>query len=264
MSYQDQFLRIDTPENVAFGYEVAGIGSRFLAALIDIIVITLLLLVVNFVALSVIDLIGGDGASEGQPRAWALAIAGILSFLTIWGYYIFFEMTTNGQSPGKRKFNLRVVRRDGTPITVTESIIRNLVRIVDFLPLFYGLGVVVMFIDTQSRRLGDLAGGTLVVYTQDAITLDSLDTRSALPRADENAPEQANALPVERLTSQDIHMAEEYFRRREELTGNPALVWQLVDALCRRMDIHRPAMSHDECVQFLADVLRSSRSGSNQ
>ena len=121
-----------------------------------------------------------------------------------------------------------------------------------------------MFIDTQSRRLGDLAGGTLVVYTQDAITLDSLDTRSALPRADENAPEQANALPVERLTSQDIHMAEEYFRRREELTGNPALVWQLVDALCRRMDIHRPAMSHDECVQFLADVLRSSRSGSNQ
>ncbi len=264
MSYQDQFLRIDTPENVAFGYEVAGIGSRFLAALIDIIVITLLLLVVNFVALSVIDLIGGDGASEGQPRAWALAIAGILSFLTIWGYYIFFEMTTNGQSPGKRKFNLRVVRRDGTPITVTESIIRNLVRIVDFLPLFYGLGVVVMFIDTQSRRLGDLAGGTLVVYTQDAITLDSLDTQSALPRADENAPEQANALPVERLTSQDIHMAEEYFRRREELTGNPALVWQLVDALCRRMDIHRPAMSHDECVQFLADVLRSSRSESNQ
>ena len=264
MSYQDQFLRIDTPENVAFGYEVAGIGSRFLAALIDIIVITLLLLVVNFVAFSVTDLIGGDGAGDGQPDTWALAIAGVLSFMTIWGYYIFFEMTTNGQSPGKRKFNLRVVRRDGTPITVTESIIRNLVRIVDFLPLFYGLGVVVMFIDTQSRRLGDLAGGTLVVYTQDAITLDSLDTRSALPRADENAPEQANALPVERLTSQDIHMAEEYFRRREELTGNPALVWQLVDALCRRMDIHRPAMSHDECVQFLADVLRSSRSGSNQ
>ena len=58
MSYQDQFLRIDTPENVAFGYEVAGIGSRFLAALIDIIVITLLLLVVNFVAFSVTEEFG--------------------------------------------------------------------------------------------------------------------------------------------------------------------------------------------------------------
>ena len=262
MSYQDQFLRIDTPENVAFGYEVAGIGSRFLAALIDIIVITLLLLVVNFVAFSVTDLIGGAG--DGQPGAWALAIAGVLSFMTIWGYYIFFEMTTNGQSPGKRKFNLRVVRRDGTPITVTESIIRNLVRIVDFLPLFYGLGVVVMFIDTQSRRLGDLAGGTLVVYAQEAITLDSLDTQSSLPRAAENAPEQANALPVERLTSQDIHMVQEYFRRREELTSNPGLVMQLVEALCRRMDFPRPAMSQDEAVQFLADVLRSSRNELNK
>ncbi|MEK7327557.1 MAG: RDD family protein, partial [Chloroflexota bacterium] len=102
--------------------------------------------------------------AESPVIAWLVAIFGLISFAFFWGYYILFEMLWNGQSPGKRWVGLRVIRTDGTPITLTESIIRNLVRLVDFLPAYYGVGVVTMFINEQSRRLGDLAAGTLVVH----------------------------------------------------------------------------------------------------
>src|SRR5262249_1027168 len=155
MTLPDELLSIDTPENVAFGYTVAGIGSRFLAALVDTIIIVTLQIIVLLVsgfALNRLDLIDALGA-------WLAAIFGLIAFLMFWGYYIFFEMLWNGQSPGKRWAGLRVIRVDGTPVTLAESIIRNLVRIIDFLPIGYGLGIVTMFVNDQARRLGDMAAG---------------------------------------------------------------------------------------------------------
>ncbi len=107
-----------------------------------------------------------------SPSSWIVAILGLISFILLWGYYIFFEILWNGQSPGKRWVGLRVIRIDGTPITLSESIIRNLVRIIDFLPTAYGVGVVTMFINTNSRRVGDLAAGTIVVHDREAKGLE--------------------------------------------------------------------------------------------
>jgi uncharacterized RDD family membrane protein YckC len=137
MAFEDDLLRIETPENVAFGYPVAGIGSRFIAALIDSILIVLLQLAVFVLTLlilrSVFDL-DLETISGGGAAGWIIAGLGLLSFLFLWGYYIFFELLWNGQSPGKRWAGLRVIRSDGRPVTLSESVIRNLVRLIDFLP----------------------------------------------------------------------------------------------------------------------------------
>src|SRR6185295_5543407 len=167
----DDRYTIDTPENIEFAYDIAGIGSRFLAAIIDSFVIGAALLIVGII-IGVITARGGFvGSAVGSLIA---AISALLSFVILWGYYIVFDLVWNGQSLGKRAIGLRVVREGGQPITFVSSAIRNLIRIVDFLPAFYGIGVIVMFVDRRARRLGDLAAGTLVVKERRGVTLESL------------------------------------------------------------------------------------------
>lgn len=158
----DEQLIISTPEQVAFEYEMAGIGSRFVAALLDHLilgtVLVLILLAISFV--NFLSLFSADG--DATPFIVS-AILVLIFFAVFFGYFIVFETVWNGQTPGKRAGNLRVIRRNGQPIGAGEAMIRNLVRLVDFLPGFYGVGLVVMFIDKDARRLGDFAAGTIVV-----------------------------------------------------------------------------------------------------
>ena len=120
----DEFLNIDTPENVIFGYEIAGIGSRFLAALVDTILIVILQAIAYGSLFLIVNLLGAESEILGFGAAVVIALATFIAFAFLWGYYIFFEIQWNGQSPGKRLAGLRVIRRDGTPITLTESVIR--------------------------------------------------------------------------------------------------------------------------------------------
>jgi uncharacterized RDD family membrane protein YckC len=95
LTRSDEFLTIDTPENVVFGYEVVGIGSRFIAALIDTLLIIGLQIVV-YLGLFVFFLMTSewlDGAT------WVTAVIILLAFLFLWGYYIYFETSWNGRRP---------------------------------------------------------------------------------------------------------------------------------------------------------------------
>lgn len=262
MTFQDDTLQIDTPENVAFGYQIAGIGSRFLACFVDTLLIIVLLLFVNF-ALGAFLRITDLAAGSDRATAWLAALFGLLSFAVFWGYYIFFETLWNGQTPGKRRNGLRVIRRNGTPVTTGETIVRNLVRIVDLLPAFYAVGIITMFIDGQSRRLGDLAAGTLVVRDRDTVTLDSLAAAPARPAMtvfDALDDGQADStLPVERLTAQEVEMLEEYFRRRDELANRNELAWQIARRLCSRMGITADNIKPHQAERFLSDVLLAHR-----
>jgi len=236
MTAPDEFLNIDTPENVVFGYEVVGIGSRFLAALIDTTIIGLLLLATN--AILILVVVGGfDDLSSAS--SFVLAILSLISFAFFWGYYIFFEMTWNGSSPGKRQVGIRVIRADGTPITLAESVIRNLVRLVDFLPGAYGLGLVTMFIDSKARRLGDLAANTLVVREQTAVSLESLakstTSNPVVSRAPGAAEQVAAKWPVEKLTEADIQLAEALLQRYNDLPNGAVLANQILNRLLERM-----------------------------
>jgi len=261
MTLPEEAWRIDTPENVAFDYAVAGIGSRFLAAIVDSLIILVLQVLVNVILLLLTGLLrAGSTNSETGLVGWLFALLGLVSFALLWGYYVFFEMLWNGQSPGKRWAKLRVIRTDGTPITPSESIIRNLVRIVDFLPVYYGIGVVTMFVNDRARRLGDLAAGTIVVRDHGPVTLESLDAGKTLSRLSNRSAAATLDLPVERLTNADLQMAEEYLRRRSDLTNRSEIALRIKKTLLERMQVppgQAPPIAADDLIEQIVQASRT-------
>jgi uncharacterized RDD family membrane protein YckC len=167
-------LTVETPEQIGIEFELAGLGSRLLAALIDLFCMLAFLVVALLVGFAAIETSNdtwqrlGDNAAKNDPLIAGLGAAAtvvvLLSvFVVQWGYYIICEMTTGGASPGKRAMGLRVIRDNGLPLGFSQSLLRNLVRAVDFLPWGYGIGLVAVFTSRRGQRLGDLAAGTLVV-----------------------------------------------------------------------------------------------------
>ena len=257
MTLPEETFDIQTPENVAFGYQVAGIGSRFLASLLDTLIVGLLQVVILIVLTLIIRAFDGRAFSD-QISAWVYAIFGLVAAIFYWGYYVFFEMLWNGQSPGKRWVGLRVIRGDGTPITLSESLIRNLARLVDFLPAAYGVGIVTMFIDKQSRRLGDLAAGTLVVQDRAPITMQDLAVKRTVhlrPWANVSL----DGFPVERLTNNDLSLIEDFLLRRDQLTHRESLAIQILNTLYQRLGLPLPSLSKPEAEDMLAALLLAAQ-----
>jgi uncharacterized RDD family membrane protein YckC len=244
----DNYL-VQTPEHVTVSYELAGIGSRFIAAATDSI-IQIILIILVLLAMSVA---GGLAASIRTLRdlttsepdrfgIWLVAIFLVAIFLLLWGYYAAFEMAWNGQTPGKRLARLRVLRQSGYPIGPIDALIRNLVRLVDFLPVAYGLGVVVMLVDKRSRRLGDLAAGTIVVKERRALRAADLLAPEPLPLEPEPDEPRVVVPNVDRLTAADYSVLREYLLRREQLAPTPraALARELAQAIASRLDAQAP------------------------
>lgn len=151
----DQDLVIITPEKTILSYRLAGLGSRVNAHIIDLIVVFVLLLVLgygSFTALSFID--------PGLAVGVMYTLLGATPFL----YFILLEGLWNGQTLGKRSLGIRVRMADGTPITMTAAIGRNLLRPADMLPGPYFFGLVAMFLNPKSQRIGDLVSNTVVCY----------------------------------------------------------------------------------------------------
>lgn len=140
-----------TPEAVKLHADVAGVGSRSIALLVDTFLQAMVLVPVLFVGL-------GDGLS-GTGETVVIAI---IVFLVLWLYFPAFEWLWRGQTPGKRFQGIRVVRTDGQPVGLAPVLVRNLVRIVDVMMLPF-LALISMVITRRSQRLGDLAAGTMVV-----------------------------------------------------------------------------------------------------
>ena len=173
-------LPIETPEGISFSYEPASLTDRGKAYLIDLLIRIAVLLVIGLVFLIAL----GPGLQEVGQGLWM-----ILAFLVEWGYYVLFEMLWDGQSPGKRLFDLRVIKSAGHPIGFYESVLRNLLRAADAVPLsgvflvflavrgadlvlallgIYAAGAVVMLVTRRTQRLGDLAADTIVVHERRA------------------------------------------------------------------------------------------------
>lgn len=251
----DEF-RIETPESVSFGYDVAGIGSRFMAALVDSLLIVIIQVVVLLVSLAALSATPDD-LMNGQLGYWVVAALGLLAFALFWGYYLLFEMIWNGQSPGKRWVGLRVIKDTGAPISLVDSAIRNLVRLVDFLPMYYGVGVIVMFFNDQARRLGDFAAGTLVVRERKDVTLENL----AGPRPHKPRQEaQEELLPgLDNLTSDDYDLIVRFLRRRSELANRGQLARKLAARIGTRMGLPPQHLTLAAAEQFLRQVANAYR-----
>ncbi|MBI6795538.1 RDD family protein [Pseudomonas syringae] len=160
----DTRIEIETPEGIDMLLRPAGLVSRALAFGIDF-AIRAALLGVFFVLLQLFDKLG-------------MGLAALVFFLVNWWYMVLFEVLNQGRTPGKRLLGLRVVHDDGTPIDWSSSLIRNLLRFVDMLPLGYGLGAITCLNHPLFKRLGDLAAGTLVIYSDRPVV------RPTLPQAE--------------------------------------------------------------------------------
>src|ERR1035438_2680344 len=160
MEQNSDQLSIDTPELVAIQMPLAGIGSRFIALLIDTMIWVAAILVL---ALMSWVLVPGITAFSKLSAQWAVAIYVLVLFLLNWGYFTLFEAFWGGRTPGKRVARIRVIQQSGRPIGLFESMARNFIRYVDQIPFFYAVGGIAMFSTRQHQRLGDLAAGTLVV-----------------------------------------------------------------------------------------------------
>ena len=254
-----EHLVIRTPENVAFEHELAAVGTRAMAWSIDILAIVGLILVVSLLVGNFLSGLGGLG----------LAIHFVLIFVIQWGYGAVLEWAFNGKTLGKAILGLRTVSDRGLRITFLEAAIRNLVRAVDFLPMLYAVGGVTALLDPRSRRLGDLAAGTVVVHER-----RTPRPASFLPSSERHntfASDPAVLLAARRITPPEREVLIALCLRREQLPlgVRHELFDDLAAHLSARLGLERPSFFSPEkfAVQLAAIVLGqgsapASRTGS--
>lgn len=235
----DERHLVATPESISFSYDIAGIGSRFMAAFVDF-------LAYFVIAIGMSILYGQIDQRIADP-ALSSALEAVyigFTFALYWAYYIVFELVWGGQSPGKRLVGLRVIRIDGAPAAPGQIVIRNIMRLVDLFPGFYMTGLVTMFLNSQSRRLGDFAAGTLVVREGRTVSLAEL-SRSTGPaiRLSEQAAADAATLPIHRLDRERRNLAREFIARRSNMPPRQraAVAVQIAGSVAQQLDMPQPA-----------------------
>jgi uncharacterized RDD family membrane protein YckC len=156
----DTLQTVELAEGIEIRLRIAGPLVRAGAYLVDLVIRVLILTAVSIAfAISGIA-IGGKVAMGLWMLAW---------FLLDWFYPVIFEAGKRGATPGKRVAGLRVVQATGSPITLGQAVVRNFLRFIDGMPFFtYGIGLGSCLASRRFQRLGDLAAGTVVVYTKTA------------------------------------------------------------------------------------------------
>jgi len=224
----EETLIIETPERVPLAFALASIGNRFIAVAIDHAIQFLSMAVIALVLLfaagafdaagsSIVDNIGID-----TPN-WIMALLILVVFLLFTGYFAFFEWWWDGQTPGKRLMKLRVIREDGRPITLWEAIARNILRIFDSFPppLFYSIGLIVVFLNSRDQRVGDMFAGTVVIRerTDEAPTFAETFSNPVADGAFRRVqPRTAFDANISSIGEREIEIVESFLRRRWDLT----------------------------------------------
>jgi len=209
-----------TPERVSLQYDIAGIGSRGAAILVDLLVqgvISLALYVILLGFLLVAAFVNGlDGGTSMTGFIVVFVLFIVALFVLTLGYNLVFEILWNGQTPGKRSVGIRVIRENGYPIRPIDAVIRNVLRIIDYLPFAYAVGVFAMLFNARARRLGDFAAGTIVVREgpRTALGFSGSQTNDVRPTA---------------LDPEDATLVRDFLMRRSSL--EPQARRQLTDRL---------------------------------
>ncbi|WP_332766467.1 RDD family protein [Pseudomonas koreensis] len=203
--------QVETPEGIDLPLRPAGLMVRALAFTIDL-ALRGLIMGVLFMALAFLGKLG-------------MGLGSLLLFTISWWYMVLFEVLRQGRSPGKQWMGLRVVHDDGTPVGWSASLLRNLLRFVDLLPFGYFLGALSCLHHPTFKRLGDIAAGTLVVYSERPLT------RPQLPEAE---PRRA---PTP-LTLNEQRAVLAFAERQSELS--PARVNELAALLAQPLHVSAP------------------------
>jgi uncharacterized RDD family membrane protein YckC len=204
-------LTIETPEQTVLEFEVAGIGSRFLALAYD----TLLQILIGIGLVVIMVLVSVAMPNSPRTGMWFVALMVLIFFMLYFGYFAMFEIIWNGQTPGKKKEGLRVIKDSGRPITPAESVGRNLMRIVDQLPAFYAVGIASVLLSRQNKRLGDFVAGTIVVHEKSLA-----DAKPVWQSPVAGQAPLATTYGSERLTPEEFALIEAFLNRRSSLPGD--------------------------------------------
>ena len=231
---------------------LAGIGSRFIAILIDYLIWGAAFFVLAIMAAIIVPALHVFG---GVSANWAIGVFVLIVFLLQWGYFTLFEAFGFGRTPGKRVARIRVIHQSGRGINFVESLARNLVRFVDYLPGFYAVGVVSIFVSRRNQRLGDMVAGTLVVRDRDidpphwsgsAVAHHSPAPALLAGRRDPVAGAafacHAAGSCSAKLSAADLEVLEGFFARRldMDLATRGALAKRIASAFCAKSGLAIP------------------------
>jgi uncharacterized RDD family membrane protein YckC len=249
-------LNVDTPEQIALEFPLAGIGSRFLAIFIDSLLQIVFFLVVILIAAFTVSALADLWASLGSLSNFVGAIVFfLLPFCLYWGYYAFFEIIWRGQTPGKRVAGIRVIHQTGRPMTAVEAIGRNLMRGIDLLPTLYAIGLITMICNKENKRLGDFVAGTIVVHDKNIENVQTGWSNKENPLA---------AVPeITKLTSEELVLIETFLSRRYELEYNvrTTTAQQIAGLVQQKTGIEKgPEQSAEDFLEAVAKQLRDTAS----
>jgi uncharacterized RDD family membrane protein YckC len=252
---------IETPENVELQRRLAGIGSRFLAGFLDNLLIALIYIVLFISLLAAGIDVRGVGISS-IARIWVLTFFILLAFAIYWGYFVLFEMLTNGQSPGKKYVKIRVVQVEGGGISFTSIAIRNLLRVVDAIG-FYAVAGVVMFFTSKIQRLGDLAAGTVVISEELPNYASRYDKKKQIL---DNEAVTSAALEATGLKPEEYRLLHNYWLRRSELNleVRKQLLPQLIRPILNRTGQSLPNESLEVLEEFIDNIMTTSESSKQE
>ncbi len=229
----DRSIDVRTPESIAFTYELAGLGSRWLAVVVDMLLQVLVSLGLFFgLAYAATRMHPPAHAlSPGLERLSANLVAGFfifLGFAIFFGYFMLFEALWNGQTPGKRMLGIRVVRDGGYPVDFSAALVRNLIRVGELAAGVYLVAAVCALLSPENKRLGDLAAGTIVV--RDAKSIAPADLLRELATEPQYAPTLY-------LTGEERAIVRRFIERRDVLAPERrrALASQLADRVRPRV-----------------------------
>lgn len=282
----DDEVSVLSAENVLFEIETAGLAARFAAVLLDMLFQLLAFFFVALVATWFTTVISPFENWSTAMFYWGSAAVIFFIFLIAYAYYFFFEWLWNGQTPGKRLLRLRVVQMDGMPITYWHALIRNAMRLADFLPAMYGVGVLVALLDSSNRRTGDLVAGTIVTHErQSTSAYEPLDIHTAVENFLETeiyrepAPEKLSGREsleisssgsdsgtdlftttlLARLNAQDYELSRDFLSRSPELPDTIRL--RLAGSLAARLaeKLSEPSPPPVQAEKYLQEIVSRLR-----
>jgi len=206
---------LELPEEIDLQVELANVGSRTLAILVDVAVGGLVLFIVYALTL----LLAHDVADDWLTKLSSNALKTVLILLIFglqWVYFNLFEWLWNGQTPGKRLLHLRVIKVDGSPVSGIDVLLRNLSRPIDTLGPMGLIGLLMIFVSRKAQRLGDLMARTLVIHETkiDWSIFDQIESAEAASPGATMVP-----APAIRLTSAQWELLHRYLNRRDQLEG---------------------------------------------
>lgn len=246
-------LAVLTPESVEFELKPADLGSRFIAILIDTI-IQILLIIPVIVLIVLMEFLMPGKSNFNFLASWLTGLLFILLFiLGFSGYHIFFELMWNGKTPGKRIASIKVIRDGGFPVEVTSSFIRNLIRIVDFVPFYYFAGIISIVLCKNKKRLGDIVAGTIVIK-------EYADIPPPVLLKHEECSTGINLSCLEKITEHEYTLIRELLLRHEELDSNSrkSIASKIAEALIEKLEMDRRHIEGRE-YEFLEELVKTLR-----